>query len=59
MTEIQDLDYNERVQLVGTAHFTRRSMNDAYEAIKSSRPKDVALELDMRRYLNLNAHCVG
>ena len=59
MTEILNLDYNERVQLVGTAHFTRRSMNDAYEAIKSSRPKDVALELDMRRYLNLNAHCVG
>ena len=59
MTEILDLDYSERVQLVGTAHFTRRSMNDAYVAIKSSRPKDVALELDMRRYLNLNAHCVG
>lgn len=57
--EILDLDYNEHVQLVGTAHFTRRSMNDAYEAIRSLRPKDVALELDMRRYQSLNAHCVG
>jgi len=59
MAEILNIDFNERVQLVGTAHFTRRSINDAYEAVKSSNPKDVAIELDMRRYLNLNSHCVA
>ncbi len=59
MAEILNIDFSERVQLVGTAHFTRRSINDAYAAIRSLNPKDVALELDMRRYISLNSHCVA
>ena len=59
MIELLNLNYNEYVQLIGTAHFTRRSINDAYEAVKSLKPIDVALELDLRRYINLNAACTG
>ena len=59
MIEILNLDYNQYVNLVGTAHFTRRSISEAYEAVKSLRPVDVALELDWGRYRQLNAACTG
>jgi len=59
MIEIPNLDYNDHVHLIGTAHFTRRSINEAYEAIKSLRPRDVAIELDLGRYRSLNAACTG
>ena len=59
MVEILNVDYNQYVNLVGTAHFTKRSINDAYEAIKSQNPKDVAIELDFKRFKNLNVACVG
>jgi len=59
MVEILNVDYNQYVDLVGTAHFTKRSINDAYEAIKSKNPKDVAIELDWKRFKNLNSACVG
>lgn len=58
MVEILDVDYNEHVDLVGTAHFTRRSISDAYEAIKSLNPIDVAFELDWRRFQLLNTACL-
>ena len=58
MIQIYDTDYNEYVDLIGTAHFTKRSLNDAYEAIKSWKPKDVALELDWRRFTQLNTACI-
>jgi pheromone shutdown protein TraB len=58
MVEILNIDYNEYVEIVGTAHFTRRSINDAYESIKSLKPKDVALELDWRRFQHLNTACL-
>jgi pheromone shutdown protein TraB len=59
MVGIFNVDYNQYVDIVGTAHFTRRSINDAYESIKSSNPKDVAIELDWRRFKNLNRACLG
>ncbi len=59
MVAIPDINYNEKIELIGTAHFTRRSINDAYEAVKSQQPADIALELDWRRYQHLNAACTG
>ncbi|MDH5374253.1 MAG: hypothetical protein OEZ21_02225 [Candidatus Bathyarchaeota archaeon] len=59
MVEIFNIDYNEYVDIVGTAHFTGRSINDAYESIKSLKPKDVAIELDWRRFQHLNTACLN
>jgi len=59
MIEIQNIDYNNHIDFVGTAHFTRRSLNDAVTAVTSLRPSDVALELDMRRFRSLNNSCLG
>ncbi len=59
MVEIFNINYNQYVDLVGTAHFTRRSINDAYESIKSLNPKDVAIELDWRRFKHLNIACLN
>jgi len=59
MVEIFNINYNQYVYCVGTAHFTRRSIDDAYESIKSLNPKDVALELDWRRFKHLNTACLG
>jgi pheromone shutdown protein TraB len=59
MIEIHNIDYNQHVDLIGTAHFTRRSLDDAYKAVKSLKPKDVALELDWRRFRKLNTACLN
>jgi len=56
-TEIYDVDYNDYVSLVGTAHFTKRSLYDAYQAVKRLQPTDLAIELDMKRFRILNAAC--
>jgi len=56
-TEIYDVDYNDYVSLVGTAHFTRRSLHDAYQAVKRIQPTDLAIELDLKRFRILNAAC--
>jgi len=56
-TEIYNLDYNEYVSLVGTAHFTRRSLQDAYQAVERLRPSDLAIELDLERFRVLNSAC--
>jgi len=55
--EIYNLDYNEFVNLVGTAHFTRRSLHDAYQAVGRLQPSDLAIELDMKRFKILNNAC--
>jgi len=55
--EIYNMDYNELVTLVGTAHFTRRSLYDAYEAVRRLKPSDLAIELDMKRFRILNNTC--
>ncbi len=59
VTEILNLDYTAYVELIGTAHFTRRSIRDASAAIAALRPRDVALELDWRRFRALNAACLA
>jgi len=59
MVEILNINYNEYVDIVGTAHFTRRSINDTYESINSLKPNDVALELDWRRFQLLNSACLN
>ena len=59
MIEIQNIDYNNHVELIGTAHFTKRSLNDAVNAVTSLNPSDVALELDMLRFRSLNNSCLG
>ena len=59
MIEIFNLNYNEYVDIVGTAHFTRRSIKDAYDSITAKKPKDIALELDWKRFQLLNTACLG
>jgi pheromone shutdown protein TraB len=55
--EIYNVDYNKYVKLVGTAHFTRRSLYDAYEAVRRLQPSDLAIELDLNRFKVLNNAC--
>lgn len=59
MIKIHNLDYNDYVDLIGTAHFTRRSIGEAYNAVKSLKPMDIALELDWERYTRLNEVCTN
>jgi len=59
MVEIFNINYNEYIDIVGTAHFTRRSIDDAYQSIKSLNPKDVAIELDWKRFQHLNTACLN
>jgi pheromone shutdown protein TraB len=59
MIQIHETDYTPYVDLIGVAHFTRRSLNDAYDAIASQKPRDVALELDWRRFTQLNTACLN
>jgi len=56
-TEIYDVDYNHYVSLVGTAHFTKRSLYEAYQAVKRLQPTDLAIELDLKRFKVLNVAC--
>jgi len=56
-TEIYDVDYNDYISLVGTAHFTERSLCDAKRAVERLQPTDLAIELDMKRFRILNAAC--
>jgi len=56
-TLIRNTDYNEYVEIVGTAHFTQRSLNDAYRAVRLMKPQDVAIELDWTRFRMLNSAC--
>lgn len=56
-TGIYNVDYNEYVNLLGTAHFTKRSLQDAYRAVEQFRPDDLAVELDLRRFRSLNMAC--
>jgi pheromone shutdown protein TraB len=58
-TEILNIDYNEYVNLLGTAHFTRRSLLEAHEAVKELKPTDLAIELDIQRFQFLNRRCAS
>ncbi len=57
-TQIHDVDYGDYLTLVGTAHFTKRSLRDAYEAVERLGPYDLAIELDLRRFKVLNRRCL-
>lgn len=57
--EILDVNYNRYVSLLGTAHFTRRSLVEAYDAVKKLKPTDLAIELDMQRFQHLNRRCAS
>jgi len=56
--EIYNIDYTQFVHILGTTHFSRRSLYDAYRAVSRLKPTDLAIELDMRRYQTLNKECV-
>ncbi|MCW4052372.1 MAG: hypothetical protein NWE78_04070 [Candidatus Bathyarchaeota archaeon] len=56
-TEILDTDYNKYISILGTAHFTRRSLLEAYRAVEELTPTDLAIELDMQRFQHLNYRC--
>ena len=56
-SEIYNVDYNDFVHILGTAHFTRRSLFDAYQAIQQLQPSDLAIELDLKRFRILNNAC--
>ena len=58
-TEIRDIDYNEFISLLGTAHFTKRSVREAYEAVERTKPTDLAIELDLQRFNVLNGVCAS
>lgn len=55
--EIYNVDYNQFVHILGTAHFTRRSFFDAHYAVDQLKPTDLAIELDMERFQELNNMC--
>ena len=57
--EILNVNYNEYVSLLGTAHFTRRSILEACETVKKLNPTDLAVELDMQRFQFLNLRCAS
>lgn len=56
-TEIYNIDYSQNVHIVGTTHFTQRSLFDAYKAVKQLKPTDLAIELDLERFQALNTNC--
>ena len=55
--EVYNLDYNCYVHILGTTHFTKRSLYDAYTAVKKLKPTDLAVELDLERFRALNTDC--
>lgn len=57
--EIYDVDYSQLVHILGTTHFSRESLYDAYRAVKRLKPTDLAIELDMKRYRILNDQCIS
>lgn len=57
--EIFDIDYTPFIGLLGTAHFTQRSIIDASQAVKQSGTRDLAIELDPKRFTVLNRLCLS
>jgi len=55
--EIYNVDYNQFVHILGTTHFTHRSLLDAYRAVEQQKPTDLAIELDTERFQELNSMC--
>jgi len=55
--EIYNVDYNQFVSILGTTHFTRRSLFEAHRAVNKLKPTDLAVELDLERFRTLNVNC--
>ncbi len=55
--EIYNIDHNQLVHILGTTHFSKRSLYEAYRAVAELKPTDLAVELDMKRYQTLNSQC--
>jgi len=55
--EIYNVDYNHFVHLLGTTHFTNRSLFEAVRAVNNLKPSDLAIELDLERFRTLNINC--
>lgn len=55
--DIYDTDYTRFIQLLGTAHFTKRSVKEASEAVEKSKTQDIAVELDPRRFNFMSGIC--
>jgi len=55
--EIYNVDYNQFIHILGTTHFTRRSLFDAHRAVNRLKPTDLAVELDLERFRTLNINC--
>jgi len=51
-------DYNQYIEILGTAHFTSTSIRDAVEKVRTIKPDALALELDLRRYFALQGNCI-
>lgn len=56
-TEILNVDYNQFVHLLGTTHFTQRSLLAAYRTVNQLKPTELAVELDLERFQELNHMC--
>jgi pheromone shutdown protein TraB len=54
MPIIQNIDYTPYIVLIGTAHFTIRSIEDVQNYINLYKPNEIALELDPDRFKQLN-----
>jgi pheromone shutdown protein TraB len=57
MVEILNTDYGNFVTVLGTAHFTRRSLIEAVESVQETKLTDLAVELDLRRFTFLDLRC--
>jgi len=55
--EIYNVDYSQFVHILGTTHFTRRSLVDAHRTVHRLKPTDLAIELDLERFRTLNTNC--
>jgi len=55
--EIYNVDFSQFVHILGTTHFSRRSLLDAYQAVNELKPSDLAVELDLERFRTLNTNC--
>ncbi len=55
--EIYNIDYTQFTHILGTTHFSKRSLHQAHKAVMQLEPTDLAIELDTQRYDILNSDC--
>ncbi len=55
--EIYNTDYNGFINILGTVHFTRRSLEEAHYTVRETGTRDLAIELDTSRFSILNGDC--